>query len=324
MAYVSGQLAPSPFVHPITVVWASTLFVSFLVLLGVFMVVGPCRHKAGQAAHHLTMVLVFSYLAYEGVLHYLSGSWEEPTGAHGRIFDRIPGCEVYAPTMLGLQIFDLTVTCVLPGMRKPDAIFHHLLSLVLSASLTHSGVMQYWLAFFFGVLEVSSVPLCFVDFFRAFPAVASNLDAANETVRVLFATSFLPIRCACTPYFVAKWWVDFVTYDAGRACATPPFALRSTEHRGVASGLMRGDHWAGAIRLPSPLIRATPSATSRACVRRLLHAGDEDISANLTLFWTFALVSVMLTLLQFYWGYKVVKAASKMAKGSKEGREKEY
>jgi hypothetical protein len=52
-------------------------------------------------------------------------------------------------------------------------------------------------AFFFGFVEISSVPLVFVDLFRQFPALHENsptLHAINEAARLSFAITFLIIR----------------------------------------------------------------------------------------------------------------------------------
>jgi hypothetical protein len=56
----------------------------------------------------------------------------------------------------------------------------------------------------------------------------------------------------------------------------------------------------------------------------LYRAGDTQLVPHITLFASFGAINIFLCVLQQYWGYKVVSAAMKMAKGEKAGREKEY
>jgi hypothetical protein len=62
--------------------------------------------------------------------------------------------------------------------------------------------------FFFGVVELSSIPLAVVDFFhpqKGLPWLlddSSLLRTVNEISRVLFALLFLVVRALCFPYVV--------------------------------------------------------------------------------------------------------------------------
>lgn len=206
-----------PFLDAHAVYWTVALFGSFLLMLMLFSAGGPCKHKSGQAAHHLTMVIPFAYLSIMGMR-----LWPQVTGmvadsAHARMFFQVDAMQFYAPTMLGLQVFDLSTTIILPGMRKPDAIAHHAVSLYLAYQLTSNGFLHYWEPFYFGLLELSSVPLCFVDFFRAFPALSKRFDAVNEVVRLSFAATFIPVRCLYMPYISYFWWRDFLSCARERA-----------------------------------------------------------------------------------------------------------
>jgi hypothetical protein len=199
-----------PFQNEHTVFWVSTLTCTFAALSGLFALVGPFKAKPATAAHHIAMFPPFLYLAYKGWAHWNTSSAQVPDSAVDRMFATFDGAACFSPTMLGLQIFDLTTTTLIPGMRKPDAIAHHAVALILAYHLTRLGFLQYWQPFYFGLLEASSVPLCFVDLFRTFPKVANKLNAVNELARVLFAASFLPVRCLYMPYVSYQWWGDFL------------------------------------------------------------------------------------------------------------------
>ncbi|KAG8467428.1 hypothetical protein KFE25_000744 [Diacronema lutheri] len=256
----------SPFSDAYTTFWASSLFASFAVLTVLFSAVGPFKGRAALAAHHVVMVAPFAFLSYQGLVHWNSSSNEVADDPGSRLFFKMPGAACFAPTMLGLQIFDLTTTVLVPGMGKPDAIAHHTVALLLAYWLTSTRFLDYWKPFYFGILEISSVPLCFVDLFRAFPKLAKRVDAVNEAVRIAFAATFLPVRCLIMPYVSYFWWKDFLALYA---------------------------------------------------------AADPKLMAHFGLFISFGAMNVFLCVLQQYWGYKIINAAMKMAKGDKVGREKE-
>lgn len=211
----------APFTNEHTVFWASSLFITFTVLAALFSVAGPFKGKALLAAHHIAMVAPFAYLSYQGVVHWNTSSKGVPDDPSSRLFFRVKGADCFAPTMLGLQIFDLTTTVLVPGMAKADAVAHHLVALLLAYWLASTHFLNYWEPFYFGLLEVSSVPLCFVDLFRAFPKVAKRYDGLNEAIRLSFAASFLTVRCLAMPYVSYQWWCDFLT------CAPRRVALRA-------------------------------------------------------------------------------------------------
>jgi len=128
-------------------------------------------------------------------------------------------------------------------------------------------VGSYYASFFFGAVEISSVPLVFVDLFRAFPELterSSALHTCNEMMRSIFAVSFVILR-------VLYW--PCVTY-------TMLYDMR------VAASLsdLRGFH----------------------------------VQIGYLLF-----CAVALTLLQQYWGFKVIRAVIKMIIGDRSERPKE-
>lgn len=202
---------PAPFVNTHVVFWASSLFAGFIVMAIVFSMIGPFKKRPTLAAHHLAMVVPFVYLAFQGTFHWFTSSNAVPDAPSARMFHVLEGAACFAPTMLGLQIFDLSTTMLVPGMGKADAIAHHTVALLLAYQLTSTGFMQYWSPFYFGMLELSSIPLCFVDLFRAFPQLAKRCDTLNEIMRVAFAATFLPIRCLAMPWVSYLWWTDFLT-----------------------------------------------------------------------------------------------------------------
>ena len=92
--------------------------------------------------------------------------------------------------MLGFQIFDLAVTAIVPELRKAEHLAHHVATLLSAMSATSSGgppFFNYYVAFFFGFTELSSVPLVFVDLFRQLPKLGRMFPVVNEVTRTTFA-----------------------------------------------------------------------------------------------------------------------------------------
>lgn len=302
----------APFSNEHTVFWASSLFAGFTVMAILFSITGPFKKRPMLAAHHLAMVAPFAYLAYQGTLHWFTSSGAIPNTPSSRMFHVFDAAACFAPTMFGLQIFDLSTTILVPGMGKADAVAHHTVALLLAYQLTSTGFMQYWEPFYFGILELSSVPLCFVDLFRAFPAFAKRFDAINEIVRVAFAATFLPIRCIAMPWISYLWWTDFFTcvVRPAHACCLPV-------HSAAVRARLR-IRLASADLLPFFLSRGSLGAPPR-----LRNDSASKMNANSALFIAFGAINVFLCVLQQYWGVKIVTAALKMAKGDKGGRDKE-
>uniref|UniRef100_A0A7S0T920 TLC domain-containing protein n=1 Tax=Pseudo-nitzschia delicatissima TaxID=44447 RepID=A0A7S0T920_9STRA len=79
--------------------------------------------------------------------------------------------------------------------EKREMILHHL-GVVLAAScgaFSNFG-FRYWLPFFFGVFELSSVPLAIMNTFKDHPEAGKKHPILNLASRVSFVASFLYIR----------------------------------------------------------------------------------------------------------------------------------
>jgi hypothetical protein len=57
---------------------------------------------------------------------------------------------------------------------------HHCLVITLSAWVITHQYMQYYCIFFFGVPEISSVPLTLVDLFKQIPTLRARYPMLNE------------------------------------------------------------------------------------------------------------------------------------------------
>merc|ERR1719162_2958404 len=116
------------------------------------------------------------------------------------------------------------------------------------------GFLMYQAPFFFGVSEISSLPLAFMDLFRYSKELSDKHPTIKEAMSVSFASLFLVFRCVYWPFVTVDFWMSMYA-------STAPWWLKAT--------------------------------------------------------WYF--FNVGLTLLQYYWGYLIVKAIIKKLKGGETG-----
>jgi hypothetical protein len=144
--------------------------------------------------------------------------------------ERIPNLfdEFYLmPAMqLGYQVWSIPIGIFYVNESK-EMILHHF-GVVLAAScgaFSHFG-FRYWLPFFFGVFELSSVPLAIMNTFKDHPEAQEKHPLLNHASRVSFVVSFLYIRVwmwlPVGPLYMRNNFFLFLTTDFG---ATKIFVL---------------------------------------------------------------------------------------------------
>lgn len=100
--------------------------------------------------------------------------------------------------MLVYQIWNLTVTIILSDLRTPDAIGHH----IVTGLLAYFGLWpygQYYALFYFGVAELTSIPLNLVDIFKYLPQLAETYPTVNSFAKGSFIIGFFVIRIIIWP-----------------------------------------------------------------------------------------------------------------------------
>mmetsp|Transcript_5982 Transcript_5982/g.18397 ORF Transcript_5982/g.18397 Transcript_5982/m.18397 type:complete len:283 (-) Transcript_5982:499-1347(-) len=203
--------------------WAFGLLALQAVLMVVLSIIpSPMSEDVGVAAHQLTIAVPFAYAAYHGArLWFFDEAFAAMgTSAHGRLYAASEDCFSLTRFMFGMQVFDLMVTFIVPSMRKLEHLVHHGLTLATALCGLSGPYLMYQAGFFFGLVEISSVPLVFVDLFRKYPALHEKSkigDALNEFVRLSFAVTFLLIRCVMWPVVVMQLVLDLISvYRAGQ------------------------------------------------------------------------------------------------------------
>lgn len=173
---------------------------------------GPWSAVPGFTAHQLITLPLYAYVAFVGCEVYFSDdarATKHASGFYGvqkRCLEpnAIGGFlgKVTAGTML---LWDLPTAAVVKSLRDPPVMVHHFLMAGL-ALLSLRPLMQYYIVFFFGVIETSSVPLQLVDFFHprqvewnAFAKRHKVVDSLNTAVRLTFAGLYVLFRMVLFP-----------------------------------------------------------------------------------------------------------------------------
>eukprot|EP00980_Cylindrotheca_fusiformis_P007432 scaffold1530_cov98-Cylindrotheca_fusiformis.AAC.8 len=163
------------------------------------------------------------YVAYRGVtLWFFTYAQEEyiPYSGEERMTEEYRGGVDLAQIVFGFMFYwDIPVTILTPAKRNLVDILHHLGMLFVAGvamgplCVYRHSRGSYYAPFFLGVMELSSIPLCYVDvfhpkhkpWFNYLNANADNnigkvLSAINTVSRFSFAILFLIVRVAYFPY----------------------------------------------------------------------------------------------------------------------------
>jgi len=160
------------------------------------------------------------------------------------------------------QGYDAIVTMLTPILQGPTGEFlvHHVVATLVAVLALATQSFHFYLIYFFGVTEVSSILFQSVELFRSLPSLRKGYDTANSVVREAFAYLFLPIRFLYWPVVVYRAIGDSIDETQG---------LHNAQRPAKSSALVG----------------------------------------------TFVVVLAFMTLLQTYWGLKIIRSAIKKFSG---------
>lgn len=174
--------------------------------------------------------------------------------------------------MFFFQGWNLLLCFLLADLREMTMVVHHSLVVILAYMGMHPYVHAAAM-FFFGVAEVTNVPLTVIDVFKYLPALKQAYPQVNEAMRAVFAVLFIALRLVVWPYYCYPFWV------------------RSAQ-------LLLRHHGVGMEGQPDPT-----AAFHVAGLVGPLPDGARCHSAFVVSF--FVLANLLLTLLQYYWGVTI-------------------
>jgi len=173
---------------------------------------GPWSDDPGFSAHQVLCIPIMGFLTYNGLREWFSKEDHGLTPVD-RILGPHPEPDLSLIVMIVMLYWDIPTGLVVKSLREPAMVAHHVamfLTATLALGVWSGGhpLLGYYAAYYFGVIEVSSIPLIFVDLFhpkrRAWFEYLKNappsLHSLNEFNRVCFAVLFLLVRALSFPY----------------------------------------------------------------------------------------------------------------------------
>jgi TLC domain len=182
----------------------------------------PWAQMPGFTAHQVMVVPVLVYLSARGVQAWMGSPSRTSSTALDRMINQeshngnnnLHFCEFIFAMMI---FWDIPTCLATPALRDGPMLLHHIgmaFTAAVGMGFLSDGVpvLTYYAPFFFGVIEISSLPLIVVDLFHpkhaAWHAYLTNSDAAaprwlgqlNEIARIVFAILFFLIRTLYFPY----------------------------------------------------------------------------------------------------------------------------
>lgn len=213
---------------------------------------GPWSQLPGVTAHQLVCLPIMMYLAYQGFhVWFLEQDELYAAGMSGRIFGLSPRGQDLGAFVWGMMLFwDIPVSFIVPTLQDTLMLAHHVGMMYVAAlslgflSTTGHSLGSYYLPFFFGMVEFSTIFLTIVDLFHPknktwhtwlneSPSKAANImRGVNEICRPLFALSYLAMRCVLFPFVMLStclpdfWRASLVESDEERQ-GVGKYTLRS-------------------------------------------------------------------------------------------------
>ena len=173
-----------------------------------------------KTAYQITNLLVNLGLGLLGIYHYnytVTNPSDTPTS------QRVEGWEdmsAFAELQIAYQLWAIPVGVFLVN-EHGAMLFHHACVIVVgSMSAFFTNGFRYFTPFFYGLIEISSVPLAAMNAFKGNPELAQRYPLANQLIRLVFAVSFLTVR-----FFM--WMPNIVRYL--HVAAMLGFTCRSTK-----------------------------------------------------------------------------------------------
>jgi hypothetical protein len=168
---------------------------------------------AWTASYQLTNFLVNFYLGSMGICHEILLSYEQQDSIEHKITGYIH-TKHFAITQIAYQLWALPIGILFIGEQTSMIVHHVAVICVASTSAFLTCGFRYFIPFFYGVIEISSVPLSVMNAFKNNPDWIMRYPGVYANVRLLFGITFLLVRVVLwTPFYwefislaMLLWW----------------------------------------------------------------------------------------------------------------------
>lgn len=196
------------------------IYVAFNLLLRIINIWSRPTKKLSRSSDILAYIivsqLVFIYFVVPGIMAWFNiGEVDLGEAKNDRIFGRSEFIEYYILIpMLWYQFWNFVFCCIFAEMRTVGNIIHHL-SVFAIACLCLFPFIQYWSIFFFGIVEISSIPLNVMDFLKYMPEGKTRYPLIYDIHKAVFAFLFVGIRLIAWPYyFIKACYIDYELFHS--------------------------------------------------------------------------------------------------------------
>lgn len=177
----------------------------------------PWSDKPAYLAHHAISMAAVTFMAITGCSEWF-GRMTRPSTAEGRFWDRHPAGDMLAHFMFTHMIaWDIPCRLIVPSLRDPTMLAHHAAAALVAYCGLHAGAqtsLTYYSTYFFGVTELSSVPLHVLTLFKPGQILHEHLNQSplcamvNQAARLSFSATFLALRAVHFPYVTVCYTLD--------------------------------------------------------------------------------------------------------------------
>jgi hypothetical protein len=137
------------------------------------------KDNAGYAAHTVVALLFMIYLSICGTVGWFSAPY--PNTAVNRLLVPNDQCRFLATIVTGLLlIWDIPTSIYVPKLRKIDVLIHHVVMTITSYTAA-TMLPMFYVFFYFGVSEISSIPLLVHDQLCILSS-KTNVTNANDSL----------------------------------------------------------------------------------------------------------------------------------------------
>lgn len=113
---------------------------------------------------------------------------------------------------IAFQVFSIPIGILHTNESKQMLVHHTAVVVVTGMSAFFRNGFRYWTPFFYGIIEISSLPLAPYNWFKNNPEYSAKYPALFDRVRLTFAFSFLWFRVAMfipriVPYLLQQYFL---------------------------------------------------------------------------------------------------------------------
>uniref|UniRef100_A0A7S4IMR3 TLC domain-containing protein n=2 Tax=Odontella aurita TaxID=265563 RepID=A0A7S4IMR3_9STRA len=154
---------------------------------------GSDQSSAWKSSYQFTNLLVNLFLGVLGIYHYY---FTLPRPAL-TVSEKVEGWEslsIFSDIQIGYQLWALPVGYFFVG-ETSGMMFHHVQVVVVGClSAFFWNGFRYVTPFFYGLIEISSVPLSVMNYFKTRPELIKERPTMYTVVRLIFSVVFLTVR----------------------------------------------------------------------------------------------------------------------------------